>query len=227
MARVSNKKKNFETDRDALSAPDFRWFLKYFPEGVLQRQGVTRSAMWGVGMALAQYGNYEQGTGIRVSHLAISKDAGVSRNTVRKVLDLFKLVGAVQVVDQQRRGGSSSENYRFRRSRFVRDVLDVKSPEMGKTKRPARSVQTEHSMLGVEQSVVHAGQEVLHADHDKNSQNEKNSKNHSEAIAPSRAPVPPSLTAGDGAEEEKVKNYDERINYAFMAPDLRQLLEGI
>jgi hypothetical protein len=191
MTSPTKNKKLLPTDPKSLSAPDFRYFLKYFPEGVLQAQGVKRHALWGVGMALAQYGDYERGTGIRVSQLTLSQDAGLSHNTVRKVMDLLKTVGAVEVTDKQRRGGTPSENYRLRRSPFVRETLELKDRDWGKVAK-RRVVQVDHSHVQVDHSRVQV-------DDNKNSQNEKN---RSLANAPSPSPVALPLRGSDEESNE-------------------------
>lgn len=194
-------------DPEALTHADFRWFLMYFPDVVLKARKVQRLSLTSVGMMLAQFGNYETGTGIRVSQTALADITGASRNTVKKVLDVLKEAGAIEVVDHQRRGGKPSENYRLRKSSFVAKVLDIKNRHHQRDEAvngPQMSIQDdewssdEHSLSPGEHS-------LSPGEHNKNSQNEKNC---SVADAPSPAPSSLSLTARDGAVGDVWEGFD-------------------
>lgn len=187
-------------DPNQLSHPDFRWFLMYFPDVALEKVGLQRDSIFSVGMALAQFGNYDTGTGIRVSKLALANFSGKSRNTVKRVLDLFKAVGAIEVVDHQKRGGTPSENYRLRKSPFVTKVLEAKDQALRKQEPMSVSeMSTQNDEWSPdEHSVSRDEHSVVPDEHDKNSQNEKE-------LSVAKAPSPPIVaqpSARDEAEEE-------------------------
>lgn len=123
MAHKPTPKTQKPADPTTLSAPEFRTFLEHFPDAVLKENNIPGYAFWGVGMALAQHIDYETGTGSRLSQRAIARISRINPSTVRKVLAFLKKTGAIEVRDLQRRNGKSSENYNFRRSQAVDEVL--------------------------------------------------------------------------------------------------------
>ena len=128
---MENKKMGYKptpktpVDPSALTAPEFRKFLEYFPDAVLKEYKIPGYAFWGVGMALAQHIDYETGTGSRLSQRAIARISRTGTDTVRRVLEFLKMVGAIEVRDLQRRNGKPSENYNFRKSATVVRVLEL------------------------------------------------------------------------------------------------------
>ena len=67
------KNKKLPEVGDGLSAPEFRVFLEHFPNFVLRHHGISRRALWGVGMSLAQHVDYESGTRARATQITPQK----------------------------------------------------------------------------------------------------------------------------------------------------------
>lgn len=134
--------KSTPADPHALSAPEFRTFAMHVPTFHLKQHGIERPSFFAVAFALAQFCDYKSGTRVRPTQVAVADVTGHSPKTVRKVVTYLKRCGALVVVDHQRHGGTPSEVYDMRKSRFVADVLKLENRHW--TPAPADSVSGNH-----------------------------------------------------------------------------------
>lgn len=125
MGTNTPNKRSRPADPYRLNNADFRWFILRFPAVAVKRAKINRSSFVAVGMALAQFGSYEYGTNVNPSQKLIHTLTGVQEDTIKKVYNLLKEVGALQITGKHQgvNGGRPSEIFQFRRSQAVADVL--------------------------------------------------------------------------------------------------------
>ncbi|WP_295832922.1 hypothetical protein [uncultured Microbacterium sp.] len=112
-------------DPNELVHADFRWFITHFPAEHLKAKKIKRTSFVAVGLTLAQFGRYEDGTRVRPSTKALHMMTGAHENTIKKVLDLLVALHVLEVVGlhQGENGGQPYREFRFRRSAAVKLVL--------------------------------------------------------------------------------------------------------
>jgi hypothetical protein len=168
---------------------------------------IQRTSFVAVGLALAQFGDYRTGTRVNPSAKALHNLTGAHHDTIRKVLKVLKVNGALEVVDshQGANGGQPYEVYRFRKSPAVVKVL-AKRDAQGWTER-ASAAGEPASATGEPGHVT--GEPASAAGEDnRNISNEMNEKNRSVDESPSPAPVVAQPSARDGAVNQKVEMND-------------------
>lgn len=204
-----------------LSAMEFRVFIEHFPTRALEKRDLRRSTFGYVAFIFAQHGDYASGTRFRLSQKALADITGVSRTTVRKVLDLLERVGAIEPVDER---PGSAVTYRLRRSPFVELVLEKqdRSYRTGAPQDGGWSVATQ----GVASSDSPPEQQRLTpwpvATHNKNFKIPKIEEEPSLAYAPEIAPLAPSAR---GAQEED--KFDELITKSWWIDSEEDLLANL
>ncbi|MCK6080092.1 hypothetical protein KZX37_05585 [Microbacterium sp. EYE_5] len=220
-----------------LQAWEFRRFARFTPTYFLKANKIERPSFYAVCMALAEFGTFKTGEDVRPTQVALADITGLSTATVRKVLAFLERAQAVEVVDLQRHGGSPSKVYRFRRSKFVADVMrtedrDWKPDESAS--RNHRPTQAERVGTTAPLSRNHSTTECEPQTHNKDSKELKGSN----ANAPSPAPVvalPPvgaSVGAAENLREPKEEHSLEDSlagvgSLSVTADDLEDLLGGL
>ncbi|MGO4487055.1 hypothetical protein [Microbacterium sp. 2RAF4] len=190
-------------DPQLLSAMEFRKFLEYCPDVILKRHNVPGGAFWGVGMALAQHINYATGQKSRLSQRGIAAISRTTPRTTKVVLDFLKAQGVIVVVDHQRRNGKLSENYSFRKSPFVREVLKLANQHWTPESRTQeRAVVAESTSTGAPELQTDAPELQTDAPEPMiRTKDHKIEKNSSDKSSP--APIVAMPPARDGAAKEK------------------------
>jgi hypothetical protein len=129
---------------------------------------------------------------------------------VKKVLDVLKGTGVLEVVGHQRRGGKPSENYPFRKTDSVVKILDAKDQALGKANVLHMRIQAdectpdEHSLSPSEHS-------SSPSEHDKSYTNQS---------VPSSASSALSLTADTEASEYSEKEIDSSSLFGDMPEEI-------
>ena len=112
-------------DPNQLVHADFRWFVTHFPAEHLKAKKIKRTSFVAVGLTLAQFGRYEDGTRVRPSTKTLHMLTGAHEDTIKKVLDLLVALHVLEVVGlhQGENGGQPYPEFRFRKSAAVKLVL--------------------------------------------------------------------------------------------------------
>ncbi|MBB3158654.1 hypothetical protein FHS07_002350 [Microbacterium proteolyticum] len=219
------------SDPQQLSAPEFREFLEHIPNYTLALNGITRRAVWGVGMSLAQHVDYGSGTRARATQITLAEDSGTDRKTVRRVLTFLKAKEVLKVTGEQRHNvGTTSEIYSFRRSVFVDQVLNLKdrhwTPEAFTEETSAEEI-PQAQTPEAKQEVVNSSPEGLYSPLEgcaipiggvRNPHNK--TCNTGKTLAPTVALSP------DGASDGAVK-IDDVISESWMGSEVDFLVAGI
>lgn len=221
-----------------LQAWEFRRFARFTPTYFLKANKIERPSFYAVCMALAEFGTFKTGEDVRPTQVALADITGLSTATVRKVLAFLERARAVQVVDLQRHGGSPSKVYRFRKSRFVADVLRTEDRDYKPAEAVSRNHSTTHSSrVGTTDplSANHSTTECEPQTHNKELQELKGSNANALSPAPDDAhsPVGASVGAAEISEEltEKRSLDDQLMGIGSLpsvsADDLEDLLGGL
>ncbi|MFB4348610.1 helix-turn-helix domain-containing protein [Microbacterium sp. CR_7] len=115
----------------------FESFIRHFPNKWLRNAGkilgdnytsMERVSFYAVAKALVEVGDFEDGSNFRLSQMAIADICGASPKTVRRVLNLLEMTGAIEVAEKSKRpgGGTPVKNYRLVYSQNVHDVTQIK-----------------------------------------------------------------------------------------------------
>lgn len=202
-------------DPQQLNNADFRWFILHFPAVLLKNAKIQRSSFVAVGMALAQYGNYEYGTNVNPSQKLIHTLTGAHEDTIKKVYDVLKEHEVLEVTGSHQgvNGGQPSEIFRFRKSLTVIQVLN---------RRAAKEWEEKANPTG--ESANPTGESANPTGED--NRNVLEEHNGSVAITPSPAPVV--ALSPDGASDCAVTP-DDTIRDSWMDRDseIDVLLAGI
>lgn len=222
MATLPTQKKTL--DPAQLNAADFRWFILHYPSAALKRGGIQRPSWVAVGLALSMHCDYKTGTKVRATKKLLHNQTGAHFDTVTKVLEVLKVVGALEFVEwhQSPNGGKPSEAFRFRRSPDVQRVLEKRDAQAWRIKdgnstgEPSNSTGEPSNSTG------------------EDNRNISNDMNCSVAKAPSPAPdvaLSPD-GASDGAEDEEMSinsflaQADEDIVPGTQGDPVRDLVQG-
>lgn len=218
MATLPKNKKSPAADPTRLNNADFRWFIFHFPAVALKNARIKRSSFVAVGMALAQFGNYEHGTNVNPSVKLIHTLTGAHEDTIKKVYDLLKEHGALEVTGKHQgvNGGQPSEIFRFRRSHTVGEVLKARSAMAWKQ----RANPTAESANPIAAAANPTAED---------NRNVRKERNCSVADAPSLSPtgsLPDGRAKASEEQEHEEKTTDELIASSWLQGDSLEELFG-
>lgn len=225
-------------DPHELQAWEFRRFARFTPTYFLRASKIERPSFYAVCMALAEFGTFKTGEDVRPTQVALADITGLSTATVRKVLAFLERAQAVEVVDLQRHGGSPSKVYRFRKSKFVAEVLRIEDRDWKPEESASRNHSTTHSSrVGTTAplSANHRPTECEPQTHNKDDKELKGSNANALSPAPDDAHSPVGASVGaaeipDGLENDRSLD-DQLIGVGSLpsvsADDLEDLLGGL
>lgn len=122
---------------DPINAGTFRKYIEHFYNGILRNAGniigdgrgaIERLTFVAVAHSLLATGDFKTGEKFRLSQVAIAEKAGASTKSVRRVLNLLEVLGAIRVVEMSKRpgGGKPVKVYTLTYSQNVHEVLKDK-----------------------------------------------------------------------------------------------------